>query len=84
MRTTVDQYLEGLLIDVRHVSDPAARLVRFRELRDGIDRLEVDLRDDVRRAILDLRAETPARTWEAIGRLLGVSAQRAQQLSRHT
>lgn len=71
-----------LLEAVVHVPDPRARLSKCRILEDGISDLGDRLRAIKREAIIELRAEDPRPTFEQIGEILGVSAQRAEQLSR--
>lgn len=82
MPKTTKHDLEALLVDVVHVQDPAARLRKIRELRDAVSSLDAELRAATRDAILELRSFEPPKTWPEIGELLGVSAQRAEQLSR--
>lgn len=82
MKTKAETYLEDLLEDVVHVDDPVERLRKIRELELGTSSLGEELRAYKREAILELRRLDPPRTWPEIGELLGVSAQRAEQLSR--
>lgn len=82
VKPTIDVYLEGLLVDVVRVHDPADRLRKIRELRSGVSKLDAELRGATRDAILELRHLAPPMTWAEIGDLLGVSHQRAEQLSR--
>lgn len=82
MKTKAELYLEEILEDVVHVDDPVERLRKIRELEDGAATLGADLRAYKREAILELRRLDPPKTWPEIGELLGVTAQRAEQLSR--
>ena len=71
-----------LLDDVSRVLDPAERLRRVRVIQDEVSGLDRALRSVKRETILELRALDPRPTWAEIGELLGVSQQRAEQLSR--
>lgn len=75
--------LERLLAPVLIVEDLEDRLAA---LRTAETELPAELRSRIRRAIaetiLELRSRSPRPTWDEIGRSLGVSAQRAEQLSR--
>lgn len=75
----LDPRLLSFLVDVANVADPRERARLARDLLEGRP-LDAPLRDILRRSIGDLRAK--GLPWSAIGEHLGVSGQRAQQLSR--
>ena len=64
------------------VADPSRRLRLLAEIHAETMALGLTLRARKRDAILELRSFPDRKTWEEIGELLGVSAQRAEQLSR--
>lgn len=64
------------------VADPASRLRLLAEIHAETMALGRELRARKREAILELRSYPDRKTWEEIGDLLGVSQQRAEQLSR--
>jgi hypothetical protein len=78
-RLTLGQIFEA------YTSNPAERLrlLRAYEARLTVDADETldEIRAAYRVAILELRGRTPRPTWAEIGDLLGVTGQRAQQLS---
>lgn len=74
-KVTVDQLLA--------IGEPLARIRAIDEAAEALEDAGAELRRMKGQAIRDLRGEgKDRRTWEAIGKLLGVSAQRAEQLSR--
>lgn len=81
-KSKTDRSLEALLEVVAHVEDPAERLRMIRELEEGTGKLVEDLRARKRATILELRSLDPRPTWDTIGELLGVSGQRAHELSK--
>lgn len=72
----------GFVVDMlARVKDPAERIRGIRAVRHELARHDSRLDELLRDAILELRAlDTPA-TWQEIGELLDVSAQRAHQLA---
>ncbi len=66
------------------VTDPVDRLRALRTLRSEMNRLDDRLAETVRRALLEARSAEPRPTWAELGHTLGVTAQRAEQLSRTT
>lgn len=66
---------------LERVRDPKERLAAIRAVRDELSRHDARLDELLRDSILELRAlDTPA-TWQEIGEILHVSAQRAHQLA---
>lgn len=74
--------LGAFLAVVLHVDDPRERLRRLRVVRSEIGELEEQVGRMIRSAIREIRETDPLATWQQIGDLLGVSLQRAEQLSR--
>lgn len=72
----------GLLAVVLNVADPRERLRRLATAEAGIDELADHLRRAKRAALLEIRATDPRATWADLGEILGVTGQRAEQLSR--
>lgn len=72
--------LRGILLAVVQVHDPEERLRRLAVVGEGVDDLEARIRRLKRSAILELRRD--GWHWHRIGAVLGVSAQRAEQLSK--
>lgn len=64
--------------------NPLARLRALRELRLAADELDDAVADEVGRALRAARELDPRPTWVELGEILGVSPQRAEQLSRTT
>lgn len=62
--------------------DPAERIRVIARVRSHLSNVDDLLAVDLRSAILQLREQRPRWTWAEIGDLLGVSASRAEQLSR--
>ncbi len=74
--------VDVLLHEAGRLKDPVERLKRLADARTQIGRTGSRLHADIQGAIVAARdADTPA-TWPEIGAILGVSAQRAQQLAR--
>lgn len=72
----------GFLAAVLHVDDPRERLRRLATIEEGLEDLRGRIRRVRRNAILEIRSREPLCTWTEIGELLGVSGQRAEQISR--
>lgn len=76
--------LAELLSDVGREPDPAVRFERLRVLREDRRTENIEYDQHLRRAqtaaVVELRDS--GATWREIGERLGVSAQRAEQLSR--
>ncbi len=68
---------------LQKVSDPKERIRAIRAVRDELSTVDDRLSALLREAILEARALTPPPTWQEIGDLLDVSAQRAYQLAEH-
>lgn len=73
-----------VLPKLEQVKDPLERIRSIRALRDELSSTDDRLTDLLRLAILEARALTPPPTWQEIGDLLNVSAQRAYQLAQPT
>lgn len=71
----------AVLTALAAVSDPLDRLRALRLIQAEQNRVDDRISAQVRTTILELRAE-PVHTWAVIGDVLGVSPQRAEQLSR--
>ena len=71
-----------LLAAVLHVDDPRERLRRLRVVRAEVGELEKQIGRMIRSALLEIRETDPLATWAELGDLLGVTLQRAEQLSR--
>lgn len=68
----------GMLANIR---EPVERIRSVRALREGLGREDARLRRLMTDGFLELRAEDPPWTWEQIGELIGITAQRAQALA---
>lgn len=64
------------------ISDPLDRLRALRLYREWLSGLDNQLGDLARSTITEARSAEPRPTWAQLGELLGVSGQRAEQLSR--
>lgn len=73
---------DAALRDVERLSDPTERLRVLAGLREMVGDADRDLRRLLREVIVELRGREPRATWPEIGEILGVSAQRAEQLSK--
>jgi hypothetical protein len=80
--TTPGSTLRAIAAATALEEDPAKRLLRLRGLQADLDSIDETVRGYVRDAIRELRSTTPAATWSEIGEILGVTAARAEQLSR--
>ena len=74
--------LEDLLSDVLALEDPAERFRKLGELNNG--ELTALIRAERVRIVRELRERVPRPTWAEVGELLGISGQRARELSEHT
>lgn len=72
--------LEARFVSVLELIDPIERLRALHELAADAEELPRGIREARADAVLELRAQ--GKTWRAIGDLLGVSTQRAEQLAR--
>jgi len=71
------------LRDLEQIAEPLARLEAIEKAGVELESMGADLRRLKGQAIRDLRGDGETRrTWAEVGDLLGVSAQRAEQLSR--
>lgn len=68
------------LAALQRVQDPRERLVAIRNVRAELKHHDDRLLELLRDTILELRAADPPLTWEAIGDIMGVKPQRAQQI----
>lgn len=68
--------------ELRKISDPIARLRALRELRVSADELDEAIAEDLARTLRHARALPSKPTWVELGEVLGVSPQRAEQISR--
>lgn len=66
---------------LRRVREPRARLRAIHLVREELTRPAGRLDSLLRETLLELRAETPPATWNELGEMLGVTAQRAHQLA---
>ena len=90
IRLTISQDRSGLPLTIPQVaacvSDPAERLRMLRaferRLSADADEARAEILDAYRVAIGELRSRSPRPTWREIGDLLGVTASRAEQLSK--
>jgi len=72
----------GLVVGMlARVQDPRERLAAIRSVRAELARHDARLDELLRDAILELRSLDSPATWQEIGELLTVSAQRAHQLA---
>ena len=71
----ISPFIEALA----EIADPAARIRAVDSAHAGTQAAVEDLRSVKAAAIRELRATT---TWREIGEILGVSKQRAEQLSK--
>lgn len=69
------------LVELAELNDPVARLLRINSLIDELPRFADRMRRYRARAIQDLRRPPHSLTWEALGVILGVTYQRAQQFA---
>lgn len=71
------------LRDLEKIAEPLARLEAIDKAGAELEHAGAELRRLKGRAIRQLRGEGESRrTWAEVGELIGVSAQRAEQLSR--
>lgn len=70
----------AVLAMLRRVPDPRERITAIRLVRAELTRHDERLVEMLRDTILDARALDPPATWQEIGDLLEVTAQRAHQL----
>ncbi|MGW2594801.1 hypothetical protein ACWCXC_31675 [Streptomyces sp. NPDC001515] len=75
-RSDVETSLAGLCAEIRAIQDP---LKRFAAVRDLEELLGVVLRGETQRAVIAMKES--GLVWREIGELLGVSGQRAHQIS---
>jgi len=78
------QAVDAAIAALRRIPNPRLRIASIRRVTAELDEQSSALGDLLREAILELRAATPPATWQEIGDLLGVSAQRAFQLAEKT
>lgn len=71
-----------LMTEAARLVSPVDRLRRLADARAALKVTAAKLDEATHQAIVDCRADEPAVTWPEIGGILGVSAQRAQQLAR--
>lgn len=74
--------LEARVERALSLAEPALRLRRLAEIHAETMALGLELRARKREAILELRSHPDRKTWVEIGEILGVSQQRAEQLSK--
>lgn len=70
--------------ELTKITDPAKRAVAAHELAEALSSTRATVSAIRGGAIRDLRRDGGSRTWDAIGELLGVTRQRAEQLARPT
>jgi hypothetical protein len=75
--------IDRLLADVARTSDPRERLRRIAEARADVTEVEHRYVMARRSAIVEARRGQPRLKWREIGEIFGVSAQRAEAMSRH-
>lgn len=71
-------HYEDLVADALALEDPAERFQRLGELASG--ELATHLKHERGRIVAELRNRDPRPTWQEIGRILGISYQRARDL----
>lgn len=71
-----------LMTEAARLGNPVDRLRRLADARTALADTGVRLHGRIHEAILDARDAIEPATWPEIGAILGVSAQRAQQLAR--
>lgn len=79
---TTTKTIEELLDLARTTEDPRTRLEFLAELTERTDEVRSEIRTIRRDLVRELRRDGEGFQWSEIGILLGVSAQRAEQLSR--
>ncbi len=79
-RTPLDALVRALRW-VHETPDPTDRLARLALVRVELETASAETRALIRSTIVDLRAAEPPPTWAEIGAVLGVTAQRAEQLA---
>ena len=78
MTETLDAPIAAIAAAINAISDPGEL---YRESRDVESRVIADMRAARQKRVLELKAQ--GLTWRGIGELLGgISAQRAEQISR--
>jgi DNA-directed RNA polymerase sigma subunit (sigma70/sigma32) len=70
--------------ELTKIKDPTARALAANELAEALPAIGGTVRAMRADAIRTLRRQTPPPTWDAIGTILGVTRQRAEQLARTT
>lgn len=76
-RASVSSLVDALYAEIRSIPDP---VTRFAEIRQVESRLGAGLRAESQGVVLGLKKQ--GLSWREIGELLGVSGQRAHQISR--
>lgn len=71
-----------LFEDLARIDDPLERLAALARAREDVDAIETRYVAARRRAILEARELDSRPTWREIGEIFGVSAQRAEMMSR--
>lgn len=74
--------LKELIADVVALDDPVERFRKLGDLANG--EFSARIRAERVRIVREIRAREPRPTWAEIGALLGVSVERARQLSEDT
>lgn len=77
---SVSKVLEQRISFIGHLDDPLDRLALLGELRAELDEATTGAKKLTRAAVLELRSA--GWTYARIGEVLGVSAQRVEQLAR--
>jgi hypothetical protein len=71
-----------LITEAVRLAKPVDTLTRLAEARKALGATSERLHSATHHAIVAARSTEPPATWPEIGSILGVSAQRAQQLAR--
>ncbi|URN11336.1 hypothetical protein LUW77_03335 [Streptomyces radiopugnans] len=76
MTESADAIATSLFASLREVGDPVERYQKVKELETRIDRGFKEIKAEVANELHD------SRSWSEVGKLLGVTGSRAEQISR--
>lgn len=76
MTESVDTAERALIAAIREISDDVERYETVKELEARLDLSLKEIKADVAKSLYD------GRSWNAVGKLLGVTGSRAEQISR--